>query len=140
MSCGCGKKEQYGPDRLDWGVFPISEHHDAGGCPADGGELGTPAEGDVARVAHYKRNMEQRGGNNPYQFEECPDRLRYEVGTGCMNPGCMCHNCQGDCKCTKQGKLVKGFTILGKDLKFWLVAIVVAWLVYYYMSKKPGRK
>jgi len=136
MSC---KREAYGPVRLDWGVYPLGEQYDDGGCPA-GGRIDRPSASQRARVAHYKHNMEQRGGNNPYEFEACPQRLRYEVGTGCMNPGCMCHNCQGDCKCTKQGGLVEGFSVLGKDMKFWIVAIAVAYLFYYYMMKKPGRK
>ena len=131
------KRENYGAVLLDWGSYPLGEQQDMGGCPAD-----HPAEAaspdDLARVAHYKRNMEQRAGNNPYQFEACPERLRYEVGTGCMNPGCMCHNCQGDCKCTKQGRLVEGFTVMGQDLKFWLIAGVVGLLVYKYLSKKQG--
>lgn len=137
MSCA-HKKEQYGPVRLDWGVSPLGEHHDMGGCPATGAPEG-PTAHEVARVAHYKRNMEQRGGNNPYEFEKCPERLRYEVGTGCMNPGCMCHNCQGDCKCNKQGGLVEGFQVMGQSLQFWLVAALVAYLVYTYMSKKPRK-
>lgn len=139
MSCGCDKKEQYGPVRLDWGVYPLGSHQDMGGCP-DGGIADGPTPDELARVAYAKRNMEQRGGNNPYQFEACPERLRYEVGTGCMNPGCMCHNCQGDCKCTKQGGLMEGFGMLmGHDLKFWLIAAVVAYLVYTYMSKKARK-
>ena len=136
MSC---KREQYGPIRMDWGVYPLGEQHDDGGCPAEG-KFDQVTASQRARVAQSKHNMEMRGGNNPYEFEACPKRLRYEVGTGCMNPGCMCHNCQGDCKCTKQGGLVEGFSVLGKDMKFWIVAIAAAYLFYYYMSKKPGRK
>lgn len=146
MSCAsgnCGKKEQYGPVRLDWGVYPMGEQYDMGGCHAGAGDGGDmmhgPSHEEEARVAHYKHNMEQRGGNNPYQFEACPERLRYEVGTGCMNPGCMCHNCQGDCKCTRQGRLTEGFSVLGHDLKFWLIAGLVAYLVYHFMSKKSRK-
>ena len=143
MSCGCNsnKKEQYGQVRLDWGSAPMDESHDMGGCPATGIPEG-PTPEEVARVSHYKKNMEQRGGNNPYEFENCPSRLRYEVGTGCMNPQCMCHNCQGDCKCNKG--LTEGFIgrvmIMGHDLKFWAVTVLVAYLVYKYMSKKGARK
>lgn len=134
------KREHYGAVRLDWGTYPLGTHHDAGGCPVDQpAELARPDE--LARVAHYKRNMEQRGGNNPYQFEGCPERLRYEVGTGCMNPACMCRNCHGDCKCNKN--VVEGFgdmTILGRDLKFWLIAGAVAFLTYRLLGGKKMRK
>ena len=134
------KRENYGAVLLDWGSYPLGEQQDMGGCPAD-----HPAEAaspdDLARVAHYKRNMEQRAGNNPYQFESCPDRLRYEVGTGCMNPGCMCHNCHGDCKCTKQGALVEGFNgIFGMDLKSLLIVGVVGYLTYTLFTGKKSRR
>lgn len=135
----CHLKEKYGPVRLDWGMMPIAASNDLGGCPSGVADAPTADAQDHARVAHYKRNMEQRGGNNPYQFEQCPERLRYEVGTGCMNPGCMCKNCHGDCKCTKQGGLVEGFSLLGRDLKFWLVAAVVAFIVYKYLNGKKRR-
>jgi hypothetical protein len=134
------KKENYGNVYLDWGNYPMGAHHDMGGCPATAAPPLADAE-DVARAAHAHATAEQRGGNNPYQFESCPERLRYEIGTGCMNPACHCKNCQGDCKCGAGGSIVEGFggniTILGHDLRFWLIAVGVAALVYMLMSGKP---
>jgi len=134
MSCGCDdKKEQYGQVRLDWGPSPLGGEHDMGGCPSSS-VIDGPTPEEQARVAYSKRNMEQRAGNNPFMFEQCPDRLRYAIGTGCMNPSCNCFNCQGNCKCGAESFV--GGSFMGHDLKFWLIVGVVAYFVYIYMSKR----
>lgn len=132
-------RENYGMVDLDWGSYPLGEHLDMGGCGADQGAAVADAA-DAARAAYAQKTQEERGGNNPYDFEECPSRLRYEIGTGCMNPACHCKNCHGSCACGSDGVLVEGFGLdtmfLGRDLKFWAVALLVAYVVYCMLNKK----
>lgn len=138
-----GKKENYGRVRLDWGQYPIHELNDMGGCHGDEGSALPDVDPQAAaRTAHAMQNMTQRGGNNPYQFENCPERLKYEVGTGCMNPACHCPNCQGDCHCAAgmahkskmlqalKAKMSAGPRLMGKPVTFWLVVGVLAYLLY----------
>lgn len=135
--------ENYGMVPLDWGTYPMGLQHDSGGCPAPGAAASPASPEELARVAQRQANTSMRGGNNPYQFEKCPSQLRYEIGTGCMNPACQCQNCQGDCKCTKGGAIVEGFLggmLGGQSPQFWLVAVIVAVLVYMYLNGKPKRK
>lgn len=125
MSC-CGKKEQYGNVDLDWGVYPMGLQYDDGGCSGD--SYAPPADSGTAnRAAMSLRNMQQRGSNNAYQYEDVPERLQYAVGTGCMNSMCKCPNCQGDCKCMR-GMMKQGFA--GHGWLFWLVVLVAVWLLY----------
>lgn len=129
-------EEHYGPARLDWGTYPLGIEHDMGGCAGERHAFDEVDAGDARRLAHSKKTMEERGGNNPYAFESCPERLRYAIGTGCMNPACHCYNCHGDCKCGANGAIVEGFAVAGRDWKFWAVALLVAWIVYKYMGGK----
>ena len=154
---GGKKKENYGRVRLDWGQYPLEAQADMGGCYGDEGLALPPVDEEAAqRRSHYLANMSQRAGNNPHQFENCPERLKYEVGTGCMNPACMCQNCQGNCMCTKgaayksammskmasmkgrvaewkddwEDKMEAGPQLMGKPVLLWVVLAVVGVLLY----------
>lgn len=132
MSCCGQKKENYGDVKLDWGVYPMGLEYDGGGCAGDeGAPLADSA--NAARAANAQRNIEQRGTNNAFQYEACPERLRYAVGTGCMNPMCKCPNCQGDCKCMRPGMMMMGRK---HGLLFWVLVIVAIWLFYTQVYKK----
>ncbi len=103
------KKEQmehYGPVELDWGVYPEGLQNDAGGFWGEECIAPKVLAEDAERAAYYKRNMEQRGGNNAYLYEVNPRRLRYAYGAGCMNPNCHCHKCQGPCFCEPRQKKI----------------------------------
>jgi len=52
------------------------------------------------------------------------------VGTGCMNPDCMCPNCQGDCRCGA----AKDFA-LGGNVMLYILAALLLYIVYRYISK-----
>lgn len=92
-------REGYGSENLEWGVYPVGLEFDAGGSCGEASIAPAAVAADVARGNYYKRNMEQRGNNNPYLYEAVPERLRYAYGTGCMNADCKCQNCQGSCMC-----------------------------------------
>lgn len=94
--------EKYGNPRLTWGYYPISADYNLGGC-GEGCESSEPIdELSYVRARERKLGMEQRGGNNPMEFHKQVDYTKYEVGTGCYNPKCKCHNCHGNCFCEKQ--------------------------------------
>jgi hypothetical protein len=91
----------------------------------------------VERANHYKRNMEERGNNNPYLYETVPQRLRYAYGAGCMNPDCKCVNCQGSCLCDPNKKKMMRLPNLKKPISWHLVLLVIVIvLVALYLKKK----
>lgn len=91
--------------------FPFHLSFDNGGCqyPEDCGEPPLPSDAEDRRARCVQLRAVQRGGNNPHQFECCPEKKI--VGTGCMNPSCNCKDCQGDCVCATGGEQVEGFSV-----------------------------
>lgn len=143
--------EKYGNPRLVWGYYPLSADYNSGGCVGGCGPASPANAMAVARGAASKKNMEQRGGNNAFQFEQHPGYTQHEVGTGCYNPNCHCPNCQGNCICDKKGGLLSLNTRdplallsgLGgngsngsNDVFTWLGMIAVAYFAYNLFFKR----
>lgn len=134
--------ENYGVPDLNWGTYPIDISLDSGGgcsnCP-----LKEASDNEKHRVACNMKRAVERGGNNPYDFQACPKNDTV-YGTGCMNPGCMCKNCQGDCVCSHLGggEVREGFVdyFANRDIKFWLGLVGVAFLAYYVVKERPFKK
>ena len=101
-------KEHYGNPRLIWGYYPLSADYNLGGCVGDMcGPGGIPVDPEAQARAHERTiGMEQRGGNNPIQFQQQPAYTQHEVGTGCYNANCHCKDCHSDCLCDKKGNLL----------------------------------
>jgi hypothetical protein len=174
--------------------YPIHLSYDVGGCqyPEDCGELSLPSDQEDRRARCSQLRAVQRGGNNPNEWECCPQKKI--VGTGCMNSSCNCKDCQGDCVCEAGGeqvegfavgiglcpyckssdcegrcscdrnkcrnancrcatpcmcgngcscgsgrKLVEGFDVLGRGLKFWISTFAIAYLIYYFLKCKSKK-
>lgn len=98
--------EQYGNPKLVWGYYPLSAEYNSGGCTRGCGSLQPADPVSVARAQERKLGMEQRGGNNSFDFQEIPTYTQHQVGTGCYNPNCHCDNCHGDCLCDQQGSIL----------------------------------
>lgn len=99
-----GLVEHYGSPKLNIGYFPEDAAHQLGGCMGAGPAL--PASSlEKARITERKLRMEQRAGNNPFEFEEIPlyAKQGYVTGVGCMSPGCHCKDCHYDCLCDETG-------------------------------------
>ena len=133
--------ENYGGDALNWGTYPIDLSLDSGGgCSTCKPQL--PSADEMKRVACNMKRTVERGGNNPYEFEACPKNDTV-YGTGCMNSGCMCKDCQGDCVCSRAGgpPSREGFSdyFMKQNLSFWIVTGLAAYLVYYFLKHRPMR-
>jgi len=130
-------REGYGAENLEWGVYPVGLEFDAGGSCDEACIAPAAVAADVARGNYYKRNMEQRGNNNPYLYETVPQRLRYAYGTGCMNPDCKCQNCQGSCMCGAAAAQPMFLPSMrgGMSLHTVLLIILIV-LVALYLKKK----
>lgn len=91
--------------------YPIHLSYDVGGCqyPQDCGEVPLPTDQEERRARCNLIRSVERGGNNPNDFECCPQKKI--VGTGCMNPSCNCKDCQGDCVCEVGGEQIEGFAV-----------------------------
>lgn len=117
--------------------YPVHAALDNGGCPGSHTlQSWTDGQTDAA-LYEQRKSMEQRGGNNPYQFKQCPDSVTSLVGTGCMNPACRCASCHGDCTCDSP-QLAEGFCgaeVLGMGLGKWVLLAVAAWIAYDYFKK-----
>jgi hypothetical protein len=101
-------KEHYGNPRLVWGYYPLSADYNSGGCV---GNMCGPDQLPIDPVAQARahertQTVEQRGGNNPIDFQEMPAYTQHEVGTGCYNANCHCKDCHYDCMCDDHGHLV----------------------------------
>lgn len=141
--------ENYGNPRLIWGYYPLSADYNSGGCI---GGCGVPLSADpldIARAAERKLGMEQRGGNNPFDFQEQQAYTQHEVGTGCYNTNCKCNNCHGDCLCDNNGAIIAN-NGLGpivaspntntyddqNDALTWLGMIALAYFIYKLLFKR----
>lgn len=151
-------KEHYGNPHLVWGYYPLSADYNSGGCVGDmcgPGQLPVDPAAQ-ALAAERKSTMEQRGGNNPIEFQQYPAYTQHEVGTGCYNANCNCKNCHYDCMCDKHGHLVGNsgrkvtmnpHAALGsmfglsmnqgmQDALTWIMYIALAWFVYKLLFKR----
>ena len=143
--------EQYGNPMLTWGNYPLSAQHNSGGCP---GGCQLPKVNDCAQKSQkaHERNMgmEQRGGNNPFDFQDAPLFTQHEVGTGCYNSKCKCDNCHGDCLCDSKGDVLVNNGIgpimhsnnfehndgNQNDALNWLMMIGLAYFIYNLFFKR----
>lgn len=131
------KKEHYGPVHLGVGDYPIAHNLDNGGC-ADGACARPISAAEKAKAQCAQKMVNERSGNNPYEFHLNKPALNY--GTGCMNPSCQCPTCQGDCVCARRVEHF-GFNdfFADKDWTFWIITFVVAYLMYYFLKTRAKK-
>ena len=127
--------EGYGDPHLHPGDYPDSSAYNTGGCMMEP-HMGAASCDDVARANERKKHMEQRAGNNPFVYEDIPKYAQqgFIVGTGCMNPGCHCKNCQGDCYC---GANMQGLqSYIPAFTNNYLLNLLIFALIAYFLYKK----
>jgi len=152
-------KEHYGNPQLAWGYYPLSADYNSGGCVGNmcGPDMLPIDPTAQALAAERTQSMEQRGGNNPIEFQNQPAYTQHEVGTGCYNANCHCKDCHSDCMCDKHGHLIGnsgravtmnphpygGFMGFGMNLNkgiehafTWISYIALAWFVYNLFLKR----
>lgn len=97
---GKGLVETYGDPHLHPGIYEDGSAYNSEGCILEPSVSAATCD-DILRAKERKAHMEQRAGNNPFDFQEIPKYAQkgFIVGTGCMNSACHCKNCHGDCLC-----------------------------------------
>lgn len=157
MSCGCDNKnliEKYGDPHLHTGVNPLpvneAEMHQCPGSCYYGDQW--PSQEVLANSINSPQLVAINNSPDPKKRYGIAGGVlnTHDVGVGCMNLGCMCQNCQGDCKCPKKSidydqvlmydkEVVEPFGFGSFQLEdqtfMYLVMALILFAAWYFLTK-----